>query len=169
MADTDRIVKFRCIKEGSRLIVRVTSPGYQNGINCQFPRSIRKDGGEYWSQASAVTLARGPAGKYFYRVKPKAVHCETPPEGKLEHTNAASVEARKDLTKNVKVYEDKDCTDCVVCFDLPKEVVIVPCGHYALCKECIEQIIKTNGKCPLCRGEITLHVSRNECQGWEDK
>ena len=36
----EAVVTFRCVAEGSRLRVRVTTPGYNPYINCQFPKGI---------------------------------------------------------------------------------------------------------------------------------
>jgi hypothetical protein len=46
-------------------------------------------------------------------------------------------------------------TQCVVCFDAPKEYAIVPCGHQCVCAMCAEQLTKTRTPmCPVCRGPI---------------
>ena len=41
---------------------------------------------------------------------------------------------------------------CVACMDMPVNSINVPCGHAALCVECAK---KQEGKCPLCRAEVT--------------
>jgi hypothetical protein len=46
-------------------------------------------------------------------------------------------------------------TQCVVCFDAPKDHIIVPCGHQCVCASCAEQLTKTRTPmCPVCRGPI---------------
>jgi hypothetical protein len=51
-------------------------------------------------------------------------------------------------------YPDEE-DQCVVCFDAPKEYVIVPCGHQCVCGACAEQLTKTRTPtCPVCRGPI---------------
>jgi hypothetical protein len=37
---SEAVVTFRCISEGNRLRVRVTTPGYNPHINCQFPKGL---------------------------------------------------------------------------------------------------------------------------------
>ena len=50
---------------------------------------------------------------------------------------------------------DAEETMCVVCFDAPKDHIIVPCGHQCVCARCAEQLTKTRTPmCPVCRGPI---------------
>jgi hypothetical protein len=50
---------------------------------------------------------------------------------------------------------DAEETQCVVCFDAPKEYAIVPCGHMCVCASCADQLTKTRTPmCPVCRGPI---------------
>ncbi|KAL0489590.1 baculoviral IAP repeat-containing protein [Acrasis kona] len=44
--------------------------------------------------------------------------------------------------------------ECVVCMENNKSHLCVPCGHYALCKECAPIIISSK-MCPICRSEVT--------------
>jgi hypothetical protein len=43
---------------------------------------------------------------------------------------------------------------CTVCYDKPSTVLLDPCRHCIFCEECIKDYLKTNDKCPLCRGVI---------------
>ncbi len=43
---------------------------------------------------------------------------------------------------------------CVICLDQERSHACVPCGHKVLCEECAPQI-QREGKCPICRAEIT--------------
>jgi uncharacterized coiled-coil protein SlyX len=52
-------------------------------------------------------------------------------------------------------HPDAEETMCVVCFDAPKDHIIVPCGHQCVCAGCAEQLTKTRTpSCPVCRGPI---------------
>ena len=52
-------------------------------------------------------------------------------------------------------HPDAEETMCVVCFDAPKDHIIVPCGHVCVCEACAEQLTKTRTPmCPVCRGPI---------------
>ncbi|EFJ17510.1 hypothetical protein SELMODRAFT_420896 [Selaginella moellendorffii] len=45
----------------------------------------------------------------------------------------------------------EDC--CCICFDVPKDAALVPCGH-RMCKSCGEQIRRQRAKCPICNRYI---------------
>lgn len=47
--------------------------------------------------------------------------------------------------------EREDSQLCVVCLDEPKEVVLQPCNHLAVCSKCSTQI---GSECPLCRSAV---------------
>jgi hypothetical protein len=52
-------------------------------------------------------------------------------------------------------HPDAEETQCVVCFDAPKDHAIVPCGHQCVCARCAEQLTKTRTPtCPVCREPI---------------
>lgn len=141
------VVFFRCVKEGSRLRVRISTPGYFPEANCQFPRAIRKVGATYTAPSAAVTLARGPAGKYFYRVKKGLITCN-------DEVSTAKYE--------VKGIFSGEGVECVICMDNPYDVVIVPCGHYCICEECSVRLAASRMNCPICRGRIEAAVSRDK-------
>lgn len=43
--------------------------------------------------------------------------------------------------------------DCPVCMDTMRNPVITACAH-AFCTDCIEKVIETQHKCPMCRAEL---------------
>jgi hypothetical protein len=48
-----------------------------------------------------------------------------------------------------------DETMCVVCFDAPKDHIIVPCYHLCVCEECANQLTQMDEPtCPICRTAI---------------
>jgi hypothetical protein len=52
-------------------------------------------------------------------------------------------------------HTDAEETQCVVCFDAPKDHAIVPCGHQCVCARCAEQLTNTRTPtCPVCREPI---------------
>jgi hypothetical protein len=56
-------------------------------------------------------------------------------------------------------HPDAEETMCVVCFDAPKDHLIVPCGHQCVCAGCAEQLTKTRTPtCPVCREPIQQTV-----------
>ncbi len=50
-----------------------------------------------------------------------------------------------------KIYEPEKDDLCCVCQTERSNVVLLPCVHKCLCKECF---VKCNNKCPVCRGKI---------------
>jgi len=55
------------------------------------------------------------------------------------------------LRKTVR--EDKEARECVVCFVHPKNVLLQPCMHMAMCHECFDQ--NKPKQCPICRGVVS--------------
>jgi len=58
-------------------------------------------------------------------------------------------------TANRRLEDDKESSlNCVVCFERPRSVLHLPCGHLALCDECDADIKARGGPCAVCRGKI---------------
>lgn len=145
--EVNHSVNLVCVNEGKRLRVRITTPGYINNANCQFPRNIRVLGRKYQVPASAVVLKQRSGCKYFYHINKKDVVI-------LEETT--------ETPKVEKVFGDDDeDVACVICLDAPKTLVIVPCGHYCLCKECAETLKSCASGCPLCRAKMVCVIDRS--------
>ena len=48
-----------------------------------------------------------------------------------------------------------DDDQCVMCFDAPKDHIIIPCGHVCVCEACAKQLTQMeNPSCPICRTAI---------------
>jgi hypothetical protein len=159
MAD---LVYFRCVKDGRKLRVRVISRGYNPDANCQFPRAIRAEGKRYSAPRSCLKFARGPAGKFFYRVRKAGIKVL----GSNESVNAVNnlAEHLEDVKISVEKVYETESDECLVCLDRDYDVVIVPCGHYCMCAPCANQLEVSTGKCPLCRGGIERVVTRDMIQ-----
>ena len=59
----------------------------------------------------------------------------------------------------LKTYEDTNTNEdeCVVCYEPPKDHMIMPCNHVCLCPECAEENFATRDasqQCPLCGKDI---------------
>lgn len=55
-----------------------------------------------------------------------------------------------------EVSEDRECK---VCMDNPINTVLIPCGHQALCMDCVTLLrSKGNKACPICKKETTQVV-----------
>ena len=42
---------------------------------------------------------------------------------------------------------------CVVCLENPKNIILQPCFHFAICQKCLHKL----DKCPICRDNIDLY------------
>lgn len=67
----------------------------------------------------------------------------------IDVTNAANRRALQDLLQ-IRIDSQEDCP---VCMDSMTAPVITACSH-AFCRECIEKVITTQHKCPMCRTEV---------------
>lgn len=139
------LVYLECVKIAGKERVRIISPGYNNLANCQFPRDIRVDGRFYSILPSDITFAKGPSGKFFYRVKKNNIKI-------IEH-NPLSGPIIPD-----KVYNSEHC---IICFDSELYYILAPCGHFCLCKDCMPELRKTTDKCPICRGTVNCVVTQD--------
>ena len=140
----ENLVHLRCVKEGGKLRVRITSPGYNSAANCQFPRNIRKEGCSYTVPVSSVKFAE-LKGKFFYRINGKHV-----------------TQIQEKVTFE-KIYEN-DETECIVCMENEHDVILFKCGHYCLCNVCATKIKESSGKCPMCRADIDIIVTLDQIQ-----
>lgn len=44
--------------------------------------------------------------------------------------------------------------NCLVCFEVVSDAVIMPCGHGGVCSKCAVQMWRDTGLCHLCRKPI---------------
>ena len=64
---------------------------------------------------------------------------------------------QKDVENNAKSQapgEQMNIGTCMICSDHPNEVMLDPCMHGGICKECVINLLKTNNKCPICRTDV---------------
>ena len=124
--------------------VRVhNNPRFHPYINCQFPRHLRVEG-RFFSVPS-LTIARGTGGTVFYRAPAKDIQI---------------ISNIDQLMQKITIYEEKETTECIVCFTNDKDIVFVPCGHFYCCGECYGRFAKK--ECPICRGRVESILRANE-------
>jgi hypothetical protein len=162
-------VYLQCVQEGAKLRVRIISHGYFQNANCQFPRALREANRYFSVPASSVRLAQTNRGTYFYRVKqPITVlrdepTIQSPQTSRRISTDVTVPKKRKAPEPSrlpEKVYENED-PDCVICLDMPKEIILSPCGHFCLCKTCSSKLsdVSHQRKCPMCRQVVVSLVT----------
>ncbi|CAD8205681.1 unnamed protein product [Paramecium pentaurelia] len=59
--------------------------------------------------------------------------------------------ARLDKLRGQKQLEIKNY-DCQICFERPRNIIIMPCKHLSICNECLKKIQQE--KCPICKQKI---------------
>jgi hypothetical protein len=143
------VVRLKCIKVGSKLRVRILTPGYFTNANCQFPKDLRVEGRLYDVPVSAVTLVT--RNKNFYSITKKSAI-------KIVLDIDCLTDSFADAKINIKVYEDNASDDCAICMTNEKCMIIVPCGHYYTCASCTA-LIK---KCPICRCGFTKAINKSQ-------
>ncbi len=139
-------VKLKCVKEGGKLRVKITSPGYSNIANCRFPRNLRKEGLEYLVHENDISMINSN-GKFFYSIR---------------NSNIQILHERIDV-KDLKIFGEIEDTnpECNVCLQEMEELVIFsPCGHYCSCSQCAQRL----SKCPMCRHPIITVVFKKDLQ-----
>jgi hypothetical protein len=139
----DKIL-LQCVKVGSKLRVRIVTPGYYHDANCMFPRDLRIEGRMFRVNPGTVQLIT-TRGKYYYCVKDKS-GIEIAEEGVIITPSP----------DNLKVFEDLDDPDCCICLSEPKSIIVNPCGHFYMCKTCCKSVTK----CPICRIPIKGFIDR---------
>ena len=155
-------VILECQKQGSKLRIRIISPGYNNYANCRFPKAIREEGRRYSVPSHAISFNEGSNMKFFYMIKPSLITILKPDEDVTELLAKTLSKTSISEKKVLKIYEDVSIESCVVCFDREKDVVFAPCGHYCSCFECASIIKRSNNKCPICRSLIKTIVKRDQ-------
>lgn len=50
--------------------------------------------------------------------------------------------------------------ECVICFTVAKDTVVLPCRHLCLCQGCSQIVRMQNNTCPICRTRIEsfMHI-----------
>jgi len=138
--ENNNLVHLKCIYDGEKKRMRITSPGYHPHANCMCPRNIRIEGRCYTIPSYDIMLRQGSAGTYFYILEKQRIKLvEIVPK---------------------KIYHDEDDPkECIICLTNEKNVVFVPCGHFCCCSECYP---KLSDICPLCRAIINDAINKDK-------
>lgn len=106
-------IQLKCFKEGSKLRIKILSPGYIQSANCRFPRDLRNEGYIYLVPSSDITLIY-TRNKFFYNIK----------KHNIQIVNESIISI------NIKVYGDTNIEnpECSICLDTKSELIIfAPC------------------------------------------
>jgi hypothetical protein len=144
----DDYVICECVREGSRLRVRITSPGYYHDANCMFPRDMRLPGRKFRVRQANIRLITS-RNKYYYSAG-----------SRTEIEVLSDADATAESLKKLKIYEDTTAPECAICFAAPKDTIIDPCGHFYMCATCAQTVTQ----CPICRGHIAGRIHKSQMQ-----
>ena len=140
------LVKLQCVAEGSRLRMKIKTPGYFVDANCQCPRKIRVADKEYFVDSKYITLVQRAGAKYYYTVHKNAF------TDLYNDKDYRESDVTADLKLPSKIYESEKCC---ICWDTSALKVFVPCGHVCTCDGCYKSL----STCPMCRAKIRLVVN----------
>lgn len=149
MAESQSLVYLKCIKIGSKLRVRITSPGYKNDANAQFPRAIRAVDRKFSVHPEDIRLIRR-GSSYFYSIGTRNLVT-------LDDGIPIPSQEIKNMIKKVFNTEDPE-SDCLVCMCEAKDSVFNPCGHFVCCVGCSNKL----DKCPMCRTLVLSIINYDE-------
>ena len=48
---------------------------------------------------------------------------------------------------------------CVICTTDPREILLLPCRHIAICADCYEEVKDRTKQCPICRMDISAAIN----------
>ena len=75
-------------------------------------------------------------------------------------TNEENEQLKAELRRQKKTHDDVDQKgtikgSCSVCLVETAEVIIQPCGHVCMCRDCSNTLMENGDKkCPICRSKI---------------
>lgn len=50
---------------------------------------------------------------------------------------------------------DETQKECVICYTITKDTVVLPCRHMCLCIQCSQIVRMQTNKCPICRTQVS--------------
>lgn len=99
---------------------------------------------------------------HFSRIENRQDHSESEQSSRSSSASSnQSTESRSQSSPNKKHPADQSGPNiglCIICEDNEKSVVLVPCGHLCMCKQCADQLQNYNQYCPICRTLIYRKV-----------
>ncbi|KAF6202088.1 hypothetical protein GE061_004485 [Apolygus lucorum] len=98
---------------------------------------------------SVVNLALG----FFWRQKESLKTCAT----KVVREAISHTPTKAAL--QIKLEKEKASTQCVVCMDKRRDVMILNCRHLLMCRQCAVTVAVSTGACPVCRSPIENIIS----------
>ena len=122
--------------------------------------------GQYWDSASAQAAGDGPGPGAGGRGGGRGVmeHDRLLPVVKRHTSPMCSPSLVNVSTRHTTAADSfhspscgrraEDRLLCVCCQEHERAVVLLPCRHWVLCRECARAVAKGKGGCPICRAAI---------------
>lgn len=80
------------------------------------------------------------------------VYSKQPP--RQDSSNNIKETQPRTRTANPLPQDDQTDDNCIVCMELKKDSVLIPCGHLGICFKCANRCKETSTTCPVCRVKI---------------
>ncbi len=70
-----------------------------------------------------------------------------------EESSSSSSSKRRQQDARKEDAEEEDTDLCRICFEANRDTILLPCGHYFYCTDCVEKLAHPD-VCPYCREKI---------------
>jgi hypothetical protein len=105
--------------------------------------------------AAVKAEAEAEAGAERLRLEERAAALALRVQGDMLELQQMRAQLGSSVAPPATPAPDVEETLCVVCFDAPKDHLVLPCKHLCVCEACAEQLTKTRTPtCPVCCGPI---------------
>jgi hypothetical protein len=113
-------------------------------------------GGSYGSRSAPGTPAASKAPYAAVTPVPAApIWPYSPRMHSAAATAAAAKKAVSAAAPSAGGAATGEASECIVCWEAERAVVLVPCGHLGLCRSCADDLLsEAEPLCPLCRAEV---------------
>ena len=79
---------------------------------------------------------------------------------KMKQAESKSAERIRELEKELE--QTLNAQQCQICFERPRDCIIMPCTHLLYCRTCVSVHKRKGGsRCPACRGPISGEILCN--------
>ena len=142
-----------CLDFSSHVVFRLAFPAFFVTASFTFvfgfPRNhiAERFGLSNTSQVASEVICAIILGQIFIAILPSPLQAVTNPFVTMMIITVVLYRLWLVLSSGIRTPPDNIC---VVCFTNPKEILIKPCSHFALCEECVRQL----DECPICRSKI---------------
>eukprot|EP00112_Aurelia_sp_Birch-Aquarium-sp1_P018775 Seg4531.2 transcript_id=Seg4531.2/GoldUCD/mRNA.D3Y31 product="E3 ubiquitin-protein ligase MIB1" protein_id=Seg4531.2/GoldUCD/D3Y31 len=81
------------------------------------------------------------------------------------HVARPRLDGEKPTNKNSNALSPDSPSECIVCTDMPRDILFVPCNHIAACSVCSPRV----KKCLICKEHVQSRIKIEECVVCSDK